>query len=159
MKQPLRVLHLEDNQSYSSLIESKLASEGFAPEILCVETGEDYQAALQKGGYDIIIADYFLPKYDGLKALKLAHEMQPDTPILLVSGTIGEEAAIESLKAGATDYVLKHWPERLIPAVRRALREADERKNRRLAEAALSRHEKQFRAVSENSLDIVSLLD
>ncbi|MDB6021091.1 MAG: domain S-box, partial [Pedosphaera sp.] len=159
MNQPLRVLHLEDNRNYSDLVQSKLAAEGFAPEVVCVETREDFEAALAQGGYDLIIADYFLPAYDGIKALKLSKEKQPDTPVLLVSGTIGEEAAIESLKAGATDYVLKHWPERLIPAVRRALREAGERKNRLRAETTLSRREKHFRAVSENSLDIVSMLD
>src|ERR1700710_2075731 len=137
MNQPLRVLHLEDNRNYSSLVQSKLAAEGFAPEIVCVETREDFQAALEQGGYDLIIADYFLPTYDGIKALKLAQEKQPEIPILLVSGTIGEEAAIESLKAGATDYVLKHWPERLMPAVHRALRESEERKSRQLAETTL----------------------
>lgn len=159
MSQPLRVLHLEDNRNYSALVQSKLAADGFAPEIVCVETREDFQTALEQGGYDLIIADYFLPTYDGLKALKLAQEKQPETPILLVSGTIGEEAAVESLRAGATDYVLKHWPERLVPAVRRALREAEERKNRLRAETTLERREKHFRAVSENSLDIVSLLN
>ena len=138
---------------------SRLTAEGFLAELVRVETREDSQAALEQGGFDLIIADYFLPTYDGLKALAMAQEKQPQTPILLVSGTIGEEAAIESLKAGATDYVLKHWPERLIPAVRRALREAEERKNRLRAETTLIRREKHFRAVSENSLDIVSLLD
>lgn len=159
MSQSLRVLHLEDNRGYSALVESKLAAEGFHPELLCVESKEDYHAALLKGGFDLIIADYFLPAYDGLKALQLARQLQPDVPILLVSGTIGEEAAIESLRAGATDYVLKHWPERLIPAVRRALRESEERKNRLRAEQVLSRREKHFRTISENSLDLVSLLD
>ena len=159
MKQPLRVLHLEDNRSYSDLVCSKLEEEGFAPEIICVESEEDFQNALKKGGFDLIIADYFLPNYDGIKALKVAQELQPHTPILLVSGTIGEEAAIESMKAGATDYVLKHWPERLIPAVRRALRESAEHKQRLRAEQQLQLREKYFRVVSENSLDIVSLLD
>jgi PAS domain S-box-containing protein len=152
-------LHLEDNPGYTELVHSKLDAEGFETEILRVETREDFQAALEQGGYDLIIADYFLPTYDGLKALKLAQQRQPEIPILLVSGTIGEEAAIESLKAGATDYVLKHWPERLIPAVRRALREAEERKSRVQAETTLFRREKHFRAISENSLDVVSLLD
>lgn len=159
MNHPLRVLHLEDNPGYSELVQSKLAAEGFAPEMICVETKEDFEAALEKGPYDLIIADYFLPTYDGLKALRVAQEKQPETPILLVSGTIGEEAAIQSLKAGATDYVLKQWPERLMPSIRRALRESEERKNRLRAEAMLIQREKYFRAVTENALDIVSLLD
>ena len=159
MSQPLRVLHLEDNKNYSSLVRSKLAAEGFTPEVVCVETREDFLAALEQAPFDLIIADYYLPTYDGLKALTLAQLKRPETPILLVSGTIGEEAAIESLKAGATDYVLKHWPERLVPAVRRALREAEERRQRQQAESTLLRREKYFRAISENSLDIVSVLD
>src|ERR1700685_4672872 len=145
MGQSLRVLHLEDNRNYSALVRSKLAAEGFDPDLLCVETEAEFEAALAKGGYDLIIADYYLPTYDGIKAMKLAQEKLPHVPILLVSGTIGEEAAVESLKAGATDYVLKHWPERLMPAVRRALREAEERKNRVRAETTLIRREKQFR--------------
>src|ERR1700722_6511526 len=158
MGQPLRVLHLEDNRNYSALVQSKLAAEGFEPDLLCVETEADFQKALEQGGYDLIIADYYLPTYDGLKAMKMAQEKMPGVPILLVSGTIGEEAAVESLKAGATDYVLKHWPERLIPAVRRALREAQERKHRVAAEMALTRREKHFHALSENSLDVVTIL-
>ena len=161
MSQPLRrLLHLEDNQNYSMVVESKLEEDGFAPEMVCVETRGGFSGrSYEQGGFDLIIADYFLPAYDGLQALKLAQEKQPNTPILLVSGTIGEEAAIESLKAGATDYVLKHCPERLVPAVRRALREAEDRRSRVRAETTLVRREKHFRAVSENSLDIVSLLD
>ncbi len=159
MGQPLQVLHLEDNPDYSSLLSAKLAADGMAAEVLCVGTREDFQTALDRGGYDLIVADYSLPDYNGIQAMKLAQEKLPGTPILLVSGTIGEEAAIESLKAGATDYVLKHWPERLVPAVRRALREAEERKNRLLAETKLVRREKLFRALSENSLDIVTVLD
>jgi two-component system, cell cycle sensor histidine kinase and response regulator CckA len=155
----LRVLHLEDNRDYSALVESKLAAEGFKPELVCVETRDAFEAALKEKPFDIIIADYFLPTYDGLKALKLAREKSPHTPILLVSGTIGEEAAVESLRAGADDYVLKHWPERLVPAVRRALREAEHRRSRVQAETALVRSEKLFRALSENALDIVTILD
>ncbi len=159
MGQPLRVLHLEDNRNYSALLESKLTAEGFKPDLRRVETEAEFKAALNEGGYDLIIADYYLPTYDGIKALKIAREKLPSIPILLVSGTIGEEAAVESLKAGATDYVLKHWPERLIPAVRRALREADDRKHRLAAESALTRREKHFQALSENSLDVVTILD
>jgi two-component system cell cycle sensor histidine kinase/response regulator CckA len=159
MGQPLRLLHLEDDPDYSSLLGSKLAAEGIEAELLCVKTKGDFQAALDRGGYDLIIADYSLPDYNGIEAVKLAEQKSPGTPILLVSGTIGEEAAIESLKAGATDYVLKQWPERLVPAVRRALREAEERKSRLLAESRLVRREKLFRALSENALDVVSVLD
>jgi PAS domain S-box-containing protein len=159
MKVPLRVLHLEDNRDYSDLLRSKLEADGFALDLLCVETREDFEAALARTKFDLIIADFHLPNYDGINAMKLSRQQQPETPILLVSGTIGEEAAVESLKAGATDYVLKHWPERLVPAVRRVLREGEEHKNRLRAETALARREKYFRALSENALDIVTIVN
>src|SRR5579863_5464913 len=155
----LRVLHLEDNRDYSALVSSKLAAEGIAAELVCVDRRKDFESALEQGGFDLIIADYSLPDFNGIQALKIAQQKLPDTPILLVSGTIGEEAAIESLKAGATDYVLKHWPERLVPAVQRALREAEERQHRVRAETALEQREKLFRALSENALDVVTVID
>ena len=159
MSRPLHVLHLEDNHDYSALVSSKLAAEGLPVEILCVDSRAGFEAALDKGGYDLIIADYALPNYDGISAMKQALKRLPGIPILLVSGTIGEDAAIESLKAGATDYVLKHRPERLVPAVRRALREAEEHQNRLRAETTLLRREKLFRALSENALDVVTVLN
>jgi two-component system cell cycle sensor histidine kinase/response regulator CckA len=159
MAQPLRFLHLEDDPDYSTMLSSKLAAEEIEAEVVCVATREEFEAALERGGFDLIIADYSLPDYNGIQALKRAREKLPHAPLLLVSGTIGEEAAIESLKAGAADYVLKLWPERLVPAVRRALRESEERKSRLLAETKLVRREKLFKALSENSLDIVTVLD
>jgi PAS domain S-box-containing protein len=159
MTAPLRVLHLEDNPDYSALVQSKLAAEGFEPQLVCVDKSEAFEAALRTGSFDLILADYSLPGYDGIQALRLARELAPETPILLVSGTIGEDAAIASLRAGASDYVLKHWPERLVPAVRRVLREAGERQSRLRAESSLIRQEKLFRALSENALDIVTILD
>ncbi len=109
--------------------------------------------------FDIILADYMLPSYNGLEALQSARQKCPEIPFLLVSGTIGEQAAIESLKCGATDYVLKQWPERLVPAVRRAVEEAAERRQRREVETELARREKYFRALTENALDILTILD
>ena len=116
----------------------------------------DFEGALAPERFDVILADYLLPSYNGLEALRVAREKCPETPFLLVSGTIGEQAAIESLKAGATDYVLKHWPERLVPAVRRAVEEAEERMQRRRIETELVRREKYFRALTENALDILT---
>ncbi len=159
MAPPLRLLHLEDDPDYSSMMSQKLAAEEIEAEVVCVATRKEFEAALEKGGFDLVIADYSLPDYDGIQAMKTAREKLPHAPLLLVSGTIGEEAAIESLKAGASDYVLKLWPERLVPAVRRALREAEERKSRLLAETKLIRREKLFKALSENALDVVTVLD
>jgi PAS domain S-box-containing protein len=159
MNRPLRILHLEDDPDYCDLVQSLLAKEGFEVEVVLVENRADFEGALASDKFDIILADYLLPSYNGLEALRVARERCPETPFLLISGTIGEQAAIESLKSGATDYVLKHWPERLMPAVRRAVEEAEERKRRRRVETELVRREKHFRALTENALDIVTILD
>jgi len=155
----LRVLHLEDDPDYCDLVRSLLAGEGFEVDVVLTGDRAGFEAALAGCPFDVILADYSLPSYNGLEALRVARERCPDTPFLLVSGTIGEQAAIESLKAGATDYVLKQWPERLIPAVRRAVQGAEDRRQRRRVESELIRREKHFRALTENALDIVSILD
>ncbi|HOX55738.1 MAG TPA: PAS domain S-box protein [Candidatus Paceibacterota bacterium] len=159
MNQPLRILHLEDDPDYCDLVRSLLEREGIRGEITLVEGWEAFESALASGKFDLILADYLLPSCNGLDALRLARERSPETPFLLVSGTIGEQAAIESLRTGATDYVLKHWPDRLVPAVRRAVEEAGERSQRRQIEAELVRREKYFRTLTENALDILSILD
>ena len=159
MNKPLRILHLEDDPDYCDLVRSLLDKEGFKVELVMAANRADFEGALAPERFDIILADYLVPSYNGLEALRLARQKCPETPVLLVSGTIGEQAAIESLKCGATDYVLKHWPERLVPAVRRAVQEAEERMQRRRIEAELVRREKYFRALTENALDILTLLD
>jgi PAS domain S-box-containing protein len=159
MNDPLRMLHLEDDPDYCDLVRALLAQEGYRVESVLADDRASFQAALAPEKFEVILADYSLPSYNGLEALRLAREKCPDTPFLLVSGTIGEEAAIESLKCGATDYVLKQWPDRLVPAVRRAIKEAAERKQRRQAETELSRREKYFRALTENALNILSIVD
>src|SRR5438128_10287183 len=128
MDKPLHILHLEDNPDYSSLVRAMLENEGLLVEVVLVGNHADFSEAMEKEAFDIILADYKLPTCNGMQALQTARQKSPDTPFLLVSGTIGEQAAIESLKHGATDYVLKQWPERLVPAVRRALQEARERR-------------------------------
>jgi PAS domain S-box-containing protein len=159
MSKPLRILHLEDDPDYSNLVRSLLAGEGFQIELVLVDNRADFEGALAPERFDVILADYLLPSYNGLEALRAAREMCPETPFLLVSGSIGEQAAIESLKAGATDYVLKPWPERLAPAVRRAVAEAEERRQRQRAETELVRREKYFRALTDNALDTLTVLD
>ena len=119
----LHILHLEDNPDDQELVRLTLVKEGMSCELACVEAHDDFLAALKQGEWDIILADYTLPSYNGLSALTLARELRPEVPFIFVSGTIGEDAAIACLKAGATDYVLKHHLARLAHAVRRALRE------------------------------------
>ncbi|MGO8927084.1 MAG: PAS domain S-box protein [Limisphaerales bacterium] len=155
----LRVLHLEDDPDYCDLVQSLLAQEGYQVESVLADDRAGFEAALAPEKFDLILADYLLPSYNGLEALRVARAKCPETPFLLVSGTIGEQAAIESLQCGATDYVLKQWPDRLVPAVRRAIEEAEERKQRRRVETELVRREKHFRALTENALDILTLLD
>src|SRR5262249_40128103 len=153
------ILHLEDEPDFSELVRSLLQKEGLGAEVLTVANRPDFEAALAREPFDAVLADYLLPDFNGLEALEVVRKQTPETPFLLVSGTIGEEAAIESLKAGATDYVLKLWPERLAPAVRRAVDEAEERRKRREAETELVRREKYFRALTENALDILTVLN
>src|SRR5262245_30417652 len=137
MTLPLRILHLEDNAADAELIQAALESDGFVVDVTCVETQAGFQAALAQG-CDIILADNTLPAFDGLSALKLAAEACPQVPFVFVSGTLGEEVAIDALKRGATDYVLKEHLSRIGPSVQRALREANERHERERAEAMLA---------------------
>lgn len=110
-----------------------------------VDTRRGFVAALEKGGFDLILADYSIPGFDGMTALSLAREQASDIPFLFVSATIGEELAIDAMHHGATDYVLKQRLGRLVPSVQRALRERDDRRERKKAEEALVQSERQFR--------------
>jgi signal transduction histidine kinase len=127
MKQTLNILHIEDSKEDSELINQLLLGNGFQCQITRVETRPQVFDALEKNSFDLILADCKLPDFSGLRALEIAHALKPETPFVFVSGTIGEETAIESLRNGATDYVLKDRLSRLVPAVRRALAEAEER--------------------------------
>src|ERR1035438_2554928 len=137
MDHALHILHLEDDADYSDLVKEMLQREGLRVERVRVDNYANFISALEKHRFDVILGDYSLPACNGLQALQTARQMCPDTPFLLVSGIIGEQAAVESLKCGAADYVLKQWPERLVPAVRRAVQEAQERVERKQAEARL----------------------
>jgi PAS domain S-box-containing protein len=141
MNSPLRVLHLEDDVRDTELVQATLDAEGIQGELTRVETEDDFIAALKRGSLDLILADYTLPSFDGLSALKITQHHSPEVPFIFVSGTLGEDVAIEALKTGATDYVLKTRLGRLGPAVTRALREAQERAERARAETSLQRSE------------------
>jgi len=131
---PLRILHLEDHPHDRQLVEAELASNGLVSEFTHVSGGEQFEAQLKQDPFDVILSDFTLPSYDGMAALAAARTMRPETPFLFVSGTIGEERAVEGLKFGATDFVLKVHLNRLGPAVRRALREARARSERKQVE-------------------------
>jgi PAS domain S-box-containing protein len=138
---PLRILLLEDNPNDAELIQELLDGDHVVCELTRVQTRAEFVAALKVAEIDLILADYKLPSFDGISALKIAMNECPDLPFIFVSGTLGEELAIEALKIGATDYVLKTRLSRLVPSVQRALREAQERAERKKAEEALRRSE------------------
>lgn len=138
----LRILLLEDSPLDAELTVSTLKTGGIVCDVHRVETRQEFTEAVKNGDFDIILADYALPDFDGVSALGIAAVQVPDIPFLFVSGSIGEELAIECLKQGATDYVLKDRLVRLVPCVNRALRESRERHERRRAEQALMHNEK-----------------
>jgi PAS domain S-box-containing protein len=141
MLQPLRVLSIEDEPKDADLIKNLLETEGIVCDITRVENQADFLTSLKQGGIDLILADYSLPSFDGISALKLAMKGCPDVPFIFVSGTLGEEVAVEALKIGATDYVLKTSLSRLAPSVERALREGTQKAERKRAEEALRKSE------------------
>src|SRR4026208_170627 len=152
MDPPLQVLHLEDAIRDTELVQASLEEEGIRSELTRVEAEQDFIAALKAGRFDLILADYTLPAFDGLSALKLAQTLAPDVPFLFVSGTLGEDVAIEALKNGATDYVLKTRLARLGPSVTRALREAREKSERNQTQEKLNCEQQRF-------MDVVNSVD
>lgn len=133
----IQILHLEDDVVDSALISKTLEANGIACSLRRVDTKEEFCEQLEQGGFDVILADYTLPNFDGFSALELATASRPEVPFIFVSGTLDEEVAIEAMKVGATDYVFKTKLSRIVPSLRRALREADEKVRRAKAEAAL----------------------
>ena len=151
MDKEFHILMLEDNPTDAELAERELRKAKLAFSLKRVETEEDFLKELKNLAPDLILSDYKLPSYDGLSALAAARENCPVVPFIFISGEIGEELAIETLKGGATDYVLKHRLSRLVPAVNRALREAEERAERRQAEESLRVSEERYRALYEDN--------
>jgi PAS domain S-box-containing protein len=145
MNKQLRILILEDNNADAELMMHELRKGNITFESRRVETKEAFEKSLEDFAPDLILADYTLPAFDGQSALRISNEKLPDVPFIFVSGTIGEDFAIESLKSGATDYVLKDRMSRLASAVNRALREAKEKVEYKKAEKALKDSEEKLR--------------
>ena len=137
MPSRLRVLHLEDNPRDAEVVRHKLDVEGVHCDILLVNSKESFEAALTQEPFDLILSDYNLPDYDAVTALEHAQLVQPDVPVIIISGTVGEKEGVRCLHLGATDYLLKKSLDRLVPAVQRAIQEAETRRTRKHAEAAL----------------------
>ena len=149
MATKLKVLMVEDRAADAELELHELRRAGFEPEWKRIETEADFQAEIE-GRWDLVLIDYNLPQFDGVRALEIARERQLDAPLIIVSGTIGEDVAVAAMKAGANDYVMKDRLARLGPTVERELREAVRRREHRLAEEALRQSEARFRQVAEN---------
>jgi PAS domain S-box-containing protein len=157
MSEKLRILILEDRPTDVELMLREVRRAGYEPDWKRVETEPDYLAQLDQG-WEIILADYSLPHFDGLQALELLKERGLDIPFIIVSGTIGDEMAVAAMKAGASDYVMKDKLARLGLAVERELRGAAERREHQRAEAALRRSEAKYRALFKSSRDAIMIL-
>lgn len=139
---------LEDSPADAELAKHTLRRGGLLFTSIRVEDEKDFIHEITENSPDLILSDYALPGFDGYAALEIAKRLCPETPFIFLTGTMGEEVAIETLKNGATDYVLKHRMVRLVPSVHRALREAQERRERRRAEKQLRESHEQLRALS-----------
>jgi len=155
MSIPLRILHLEDSSRDAELIQDTLEAGGLNCTILHVKNKDDFEAAIANGSFDVVLSDFALPHYNGLIALDFVRSKSPSVPFILLSGTIGEELAIQSLKTGATDYILKQKPVRLVEAIRRALEEGLEKSKRQHAEEALRKSEERFQFAARATNDII----
>lgn len=158
MKATLRILNLEDSTRDAELTEAMVSARWPQCHFIRVDSKEDFIAALD-GDLDLILSDYTMPGFSGRDALLLAREKRPEVPFLFVSGTIGEDAAVEALKNGATDYVLKHRLMRLIPAIDRALREVEQSIERERAEEAMRQSEHKYRELFESLSDAAFLAE
>lgn len=152
---PFRIVYLEDDVQSFHLVSALLEDDGIPCALEHVEDARGFEKALTPKPPDLILADFNLPSMDGLTALAMKRQFCPETPFIFVSGSLGEEVAIESLKNGATDFVLKDTLARLPPAVKRALAEAKEHGEKVLAEKMLRASEERSRRLIENAPDII----
>jgi PAS domain S-box-containing protein len=150
MPSRLRVLHLEDSDRDAEVIRHKLDANGLSCDVIVVRTKDSFEAALTQQPFDLILCDYNLPGYDGISALTYAQHTRPDVPVILISGTVGDEEATRCLHLGATDYLLKDRLERLGSAVERAIQEAETRRTRRRTEEKLRQSELLNRGLVEH---------
>ena len=152
MNQKLRALIVEDSEADAQLLMRQLMKAGYDVASTRIETAEEMRRVLDAETWDLIIADYSLPRFNAVEALALVREKGIDVPFIILSGTIGEVTAVEAMRAGAHDYIMKGNSARLIPAIERELREAGER-------AARRKNERRFRSLIENSSDIITVVD
>jgi two-component system cell cycle sensor histidine kinase/response regulator CckA len=159
MKPALRVIIIEDSPDDALLIVREVEQTGYAVEAQRVQTAEELQDALAHGTWDLVLADYSLPHFSAPEGLAMLWETGLDVPFIVVSGSIGEEVAVQLMRDGAADYVMKDDLSRLGPAVQRELHDADERKRKRDVEQALADSEKRYRLLVENQTDLLVKTD
>src|SRR5213593_3490395 len=138
MTRPVSVLMVEDSENDAELLLLELRRQGFSPQATRVQTGRALRAALAKGAWDVVISDHNMPSFSGDDALKLVKQYAPDVPFIVVSGTRGEEHAVDAMRAGASDFIVKTRLHRLAPVVERELHEAAQRLEQRRMAAALA---------------------
>jgi two-component system cell cycle sensor histidine kinase/response regulator CckA len=138
----VRVLHVEDNPADAELVRRNLRQDGIEAEMILVDSRTDFERVFSSERVDVVISDYNMPQWDGLEALDLVRSRDPELPFIFVSGNLGEERAIEAIKRGATDYILKDRMSRMPLSVRRAVQEARERARRRQLEGELIQAQK-----------------
>jgi PAS domain S-box-containing protein len=158
MPKPLNILLVEDNADDAEMVLRELRRGGFDPQWTRIETEKEFLTAIKKLP-DIVLSDYSMPQFSGLRAIKLLREHDQETPFILISGTVGEDVAVQAMKDGATDYLLKDRLARLGSAVKRALAETREKKNRLRAEMELRESELKFRQLAENINEVFWLTD
>jgi two-component system cell cycle sensor histidine kinase/response regulator CckA len=158
-KTPLRILHVEDQERDVTLLTRHLVRSGYDPTSERVETPAAMKAALESKEWDVILCDYSMPHFSALGALALLKETGQDIPLIIISGTIGEESAVEAMRAGAHDYLMKDNLTRLAPAIERELNEAGNRRTRRQMEQGLRESEDRYRDLVEHSHDLICTHD
>src|SRR6266404_1524541 len=159
MNRALRVLHVGDSHQDVTLLARYFSGAGFKPISVRVETSEPMRAALEAHEWDVILCDQSMPHFNALDALALVKEMKVDIPFIIISGTVGEAIAVEAMRAGAHDYLMKNNLVRLGATIERELREAENRRARRETEAELRESEAQYRRLLETTNEGVWVLD